>query len=193
MQVYDTYVGNVGDEELAVEGQTETVTVNDEQRRRSRFRVETDEGTEVGVVIPRCLREGDVLATEGDGPALVVALDPIEAVVVDLADADAPLTSGVALGHAAGNRHWDMAVRGEAVLFPAPGSAERVQATLGEHLPDGAITRREAVSPALFDGGGPGHGGGHGHDHGHGHGHTHEGNSHHGASLASLRDDGEEP
>jgi urease accessory protein len=193
VQVYDTFVGNIAEDDVAVEGPTETVTVGEEQRRRSRFRAETDDGTDVGVVIGRCLREGDVLAADDDAPALVVALDPIEAVVVDLADADGPLTRAVALGHAAGNRHWDMAVRGDAVLFPAPASADRVDATLGEHLPDGATTGRVAVSPALFDGGGPGHGGGTDHTHSHGDGYTHGGTGHPSASLASLRDDGEEP
>lgn len=201
MDVYDTYEGNASDDEALAAAITaqdaETVTLDDDQRRRSRVRTETDEGTEVGIVVGRELRAGDVLATtDGDGPLVEVALEPIDAVVVDLADAETGdpghLVAAVALGHAAGNRHWDMAVRDEAVLFPASESDARIDATIEPHLPDGATVERESVSPAVFDDGGPGEadhshghshddgGDGHGHDHSHdhgdhGHNHAHEG------------------
>jgi urease accessory protein len=180
MHVYDTYVGNTEaaealDEQLANQP-TETVTIDDEQRRRSRFRAETAAGTEVGVVLGRILRDGDVLAVDGDAdaPCLRVALEPIEAMVVDLSAADDNLTAAVALGHAAGNRHWDMALRGEQALFPATEADERMRATVEPHLPDGATIAWDTVSPALFDDGGPGTGlaGGHGQDHGHSHRHA---------------------
>lgn len=193
MQVLDTYEGNAAEDEalaaaVAAEA-AETVTVDDDQRRRSRFRTETDEGTEVGIVVGRELRAGDVLASEsGDGPLVEVALEPVEAVVVDLADAateePGDLVTAVALGHAAGNRHWDLATRNDAVLFPATESEARMDATIEPHLPGGATVEREAVSPAVFDDGGPGetdhphlHDQRHGHEHGqdhHGHGHGHE-------------------
>jgi len=166
--VYDTYEGNVR-EGTSEEGR-ETVTVDDDRRRRSRFRARTDDGREIGVVVARELRAGDVLsASDAEAPPVQVALDPVEAVTVDLSDA-AP-TTAVALGHAAGNRHWDMAVRGQTVLFPAAESDDRIDATLGPHLPEGAIVGREAVSPALFDDAtGDGD---HKHEHGHGHAHAH--------------------
>jgi len=188
MEVFDTYEGNVDDEAVAARAAVAdpaSVTVDDDQRRRSRFRATTDAGTEVGVVLARTLRAGDLLSTgDADGPLLRVALEPIEALVVDLADADGDLTTAVALGHAAGNRHWDMAVRDEQVLFPATESDERMAATVEPHLPAGATLDRESVSPGLFDDG-PGHGpdgqvhdhghDGHAHDHGHSHDHAQDG------------------
>jgi urease accessory protein len=171
MEIYDTYEGNI-ETEAVEDGDRETVTVGGDQRRRSRFRTTTDAGREVGVVVGRELRAGDVLSAEaGDGPRLEVVLEPVEAVVVGLADAAADLTAAVALGHAVGNRHWEMAVRGSEVLFPAGESDTRVDATLGPHLPAGATVRHERVSPALFDGQvGPAS-----HSHGDGHSHSHGG------------------
>lgn len=178
MDIYDTYEGTVEADSLA-ETDRETVTVGGDQRRRSRFRTTTDSGREIGIVVGRELRAGDVLSTgAGDGPPIEVALEPVEAVVVCLADAAADLTAAVALGHAAGNRHWDMAVRGQEVLFPAAESDARTDATLAPHLPEGAVVSRERVSPALFDGqvesAGHAHGDGHSHAHGTDTPHSHE-------------------
>lgn len=182
MDIYDTYEGTVEAESLE-ETDRETVTVGGDQRRRSRFRTTTDSGREVGIVVGRELRAGDVLSTgTGDSPRIEVALEPVEAVVVCLAGAAANLTAAVALGHAAGNRHWDMAVRGQEVLFPVAESDARTDATLAPHLPDGAAVSRERVSPALFDGqvgaASHAHGGGHGDGHSHSQGadtaHSHE-------------------
>jgi len=207
MQVFDTYEGNVDDEAVAARAAAAdpaTVTVDDDQRRRSRFRATTDAGTEVGVVLARTLRAGDLLSTgDADGPLLQVALEPIEALVVDLADADGDLTTAVALGHAAGNRHWDMAVRDEQVLFPATESDERMAATVEPHLPAGATLDRDLVSPGLFDDG-PGHGpdgqaydhayDGHAHDHAqdgaHDHGHSHD--HQHGTTHAHEHHNGDD-
>lgn len=183
MEVFDTYVGNVDEDDLETglaDADVETITIDEDRSRRSRFRTETDDGTEVGVVIGRRLQAGDVLSTGETGDRLIlVALEPIEALVVDLADAADELATAVALGHAAGNRHWDMAIRGHEVLFPAAESEEQMLTTVEPHLPDGATLDREMVPTALFDDGAVGHGHDHsGHDHGHEHshgsGHTHD-------------------
>ena len=151
MEIYDTYETTV-ESGSPDSDNLERVTVGSDQRRRSRFRTTTETGREVGIVVSRELRAGDVLSTAGEGPRLVVALEPIEAVVVDLTGAAADPATAIALGHAAGNRHWDMAVREGAVLFPAAESDARIDATLAPHLPEGATVDRERVSPALFDG-----------------------------------------
>lgn len=181
MHVFDTYEGNREDDETLAarlsEADAETVAVDDDQRQRSRFRAETESGTEVGVVLGRELRAGDVLSTgDADGPLLEVALEPVEAVVVDLADADPAPVAAVELGHAAGNRHWEMTTRGQRVLFPVADSYDRMVDAIEPFLPDDATVGRDAVSPATFDDGGYGfaahghdHGGGHDSDHGHGH------------------------
>jgi len=184
MEVFDTYEGNSAEDSIAdrlAAAEVATVTVTDDERRRSRFRAETDAGTEVGVVLARTLRAGDVLSTgDKDGPLLEVALEPIEALVVNLGNAAGDLTAAAALGHAAGNRHWDLAIRGGAVLFPATESDERMTASLEPHLPDGAPVEWDTVSPGLFDGG-PGNGPDHDHTEDGGHvlgRHVHHDHSH---------------
>jgi urease accessory protein len=152
MYVVDTYVGN---EEPDPPAACETVVVGEDERRRSRFRTATEAGTDVGVVVGRELRAGDVLT--GDGLTVVVELEPVEALAVDIADT-APLAA-VELGHAAGNRHWDVAVRDGRVLFPVAESAARMEAAIDPYLPDGATVRTESVPPSVFDGSDtPGHG-----------------------------------
>ena len=166
MHVLDTYEGN------AVDAQPdETITVGGTERRRSRFRTTTDAGTEVGVAVGRTLRAGDVLS--GDGLVAVVELEPVEALAIDLSDAGGPMTAAVELGHAIGNRHWDLAVREGTVLVPLAESEERVRATVEPHLSEGATVDTESVSPSLFDDRGPGDHSGHTHGHAHGDG-THE-------------------
>lgn len=174
MRVADTYLGRRESgavaARLAREG-FETVTVDGDQRRRSRFRTVTDAGTELGVTVNRELTGGDVLAA-GDGDLLVVVeLESVEAMVVDLSGAAGSLTGAAALGHATGNRHWTMAVQGEELLFPATESRERMEATVADLLPGEASVEFRAVSPAVFDDGTADHGHSHGHDHDHDHGH----------------------
>jgi urease accessory protein len=163
MFVVDTHLGNVeADPDLArrVEREgAETVIVDDDRRRRSRFRTETDSGTDVGVVVERSggLSAGDVLT--GDELTVVVELAERRALIVDLADvAGDPetLAVAVAFGHAVGNRHRPLAARGREVLIAAddPGRVER---EVESELPSGATTRVEAVDPTLFDHAGPDH------------------------------------
>jgi urease accessory protein len=163
----------------------ETLVVDDDQRRRSRFRTTTDEGREVGVVPDGedPLRTGDVLGTAAE-PIAVVELEPREAAVVDLAGVDPTTDALLAMverGHALGNRHRELAVRGSEILIPVTDGRQRLTDEL-RPLPDGADLRFEAVDPGLFDDAGPpehshGEADGHGHSHSHddGHDHTHEG------------------
>jgi urease accessory protein len=172
MHVIDTYEGNVSERgNTPRPEECETVVVDETDRRRSRFRTTTEAGTEVGVVVGRELRAGDVLS--GDGLAVAVELEPVEALSVDLADLAS--RAAVELGHAAGNRHWKMAVRDGTVLFPVADSVDRMAAAVELHLPDGATVGTESVPPSVFDGGHhePGHGHDHSHDHAGDHTHPH--------------------
>jgi len=165
MLVADTYLGSRTDDDLAARIDREgalTVRLDGTERRRSRVRTTTEEGHDIGVVTPRDLDAGDVLAA--DDRLVVVELDAVEAMVIDLAAADAPLTTGVALGHAVGNRHWDLAIRGETVSLPVT-DRKRMEREVRPLLPDGATLEYEQVSPSLFDGES-----GHEHEHEHGHG-----------------------
>jgi len=187
MLVAKTYLGHR--EETAVadrltDADPHRVTLSDTDRRRSRVRTETDDGRDVGLVVGRELRDGDVLETE-EGDFVVIDLAGIEALVLDFADADLPTTAALEIGHALGNRHWDLAVRDTEALFPVTDSRERMETAVADLLPDGVTTRFETVSPTLFDEDGPEHdhshdghshgqAGDHTHSHGDGHSHSHD-------------------
>lgn len=196
MLVADAYLGHREDpavRDRLAESDPRRVVLSDTDRRRSRVRTETVAGEDLGVVVARDLGDGDVLATES-GDLVVVELAPIDVLVVDFAGADVTPTGALALGHAVGNRHRDLAVDGTAVLFPAADGLERLERTVRDHLPDDVRVARDKRSPTAFDddasGAGHDHGegrhthgdgdgdGGHTHDHGEGeHGHAH-GTSH---------------
>jgi urease accessory protein len=181
MLVADTYLGHRDDPEIAErladasDEATTRVTLSDTDRRRSRVRTETVEGRDLGIVVGRELENGDVLATE-EGTLVVVELATVDALVLDFAAADVSPLTALELGHALGNRHWDLAIRDGAALFPVQDSRERMTAQLGDQLPRGVETRFEAVPPTTFDDGDDDHSHGHTHDGGHGddsHSHDH--------------------
>ncbi|MFQ3319279.1 MAG: urease accessory protein [Natronomonas sp.] len=164
MLVAETYVGHRSDEELAAtlpdaqtdEGGVHRVVLTDTERRRSRVRTETTDGADLGIVVGRELADGDVLQAD-DGALVVVDLATVEALVVDLADTDASTTVAAAFGHAVGNRHWDMAVRGTAVLFPVGDDRERMEQFVRAEAPEGIGLHVERVPPTTFDDGAPDH------------------------------------
>ncbi len=155
--------------------------LSDTERQRSRVRTETTDGCDLGIVVARDLADGDVLEAE-DGTLVVVELAAIEALVLDFADSEVSPTAALELGHAVGNRHWNLAVRDRETLFPVTDSKERMETTVAELLPADVPTRYEHVPPTTFDdegvdhthrdgtgmhdGDGHSHGGGHAHDHG---------------------------
>jgi urease accessory protein len=163
MLVADSYLGHRS--EAAVADRLATtdplqVALSDTERRRSRVRTETTDGRDLGIVVGRDLSDGDVLETE-DGSLVVVELDTIEALALALDETDVSALAALELGHAIGNRHWNIAVRDGEVLVPVGESRDRMESTVDDHLP--AVSKRyESVSPTLFDDSD------HGHDHGHG-------------------------
>lgn len=181
MLVADSYLGHRSDPEVAdrlANADPLVVTVDDIERRRSRVRTTDDDGTDLGIVVARELRDGDVLAA--DDRLVVVTLAETAALVVDLSGAEestAATLAAVELGHAAGNRHWDLAVEGERVYLPLVERRERMVSEIRPHLPTGATIGTADVSPALFDDGDTGHGD-HSHDHDHGHDHSDGDHSH---------------
>jgi urease accessory protein len=181
MLVAETYLGNKSEDTVAerlAESEPATVVLSDTERQRSRVRTETTDGQELGIVVAEELASGDVLAAD-DGTLVVVELAAINVLVVDIDRSDMSPTEALEVGHALGNRHWDMALRDGEALFPVPESRERMVATVDDVLSDGVATRFESVSPSLFDDHdddhahlhGPddhaaGHGAGGSHDHG---------------------------
>lgn len=144
------------------------VVLSDTERQRSRVRTETTDGTDIGIIVADELGNGDVLETE-EGDLVVVELAAVDALVLDIEDADISLLEAVELGHALGNRHWDLAIRDGELLFPVPDTRERMRTVITEHLHSGIELRFEAVPPTTFDD-----------DTNEGHAHTHgeDGHSH---------------
>jgi len=186
MKRVDGIVGNVHtDPELAAKieshedaGTLERVVLDTGDRRKSRLRVETDAGTDLGILVDQPeLSAGDVLFVD-DHHAAVIEFEEIEAFVVELPKAtDETLLAAVELGHRIGNQHWDVAVEAGAVYIPVEADKSIIESVLGEYLPAGAKTRYEVVEAERFvDGETMDHGHGD-HDHSHGsrsdHSHNH--------------------
>lgn len=179
MLVCDTYHGNVEKTEPEADA-VEHVTLTRDEVRRSRVRATTETGREIGVVIDRRLRDGDVV--HDDGFAVVVSLEPVEAFAVEL---EALTTEeAAALGHELGNAHHEMAFEDGVAYVPAD---EETRAVL-DRLADEAVGRTE-VEPSVFDAAdGDGDGVAGAHDHGHEHDHVH-GERH---TNTETRDNGDE-
>ncbi|WP_256300901.1 urease accessory protein UreE [Haloarchaeobius salinus] len=163
MLVADRYLGHRDDGSVATRladtspASVHDVVLSETDRRRSRVRTTTTTGRDLGVLVARDLADGDVLATE-DGELVVVELEPVDALVLDLAVADISVEEALELGHALGNRHWDLAMRGSEALFPVPDTRDRMRATVRSLVPEGVPVNFESVPPTTFDdGGGPRH------------------------------------
>jgi len=159
MMLVDTYVGNAEDDPAVemrlAEEEVQTVTVDEAQRQRSRFKTTADDGTEVGVVVPfsGSLRGGDVF--EGESGLVRVELAPRGALVIDLGALDPSheaMLACVRWAHAIGNRHRSLTTRGCTVVVPVEddADAERLRGTVEEHLP-AADVHRDEVDPGVFD------------------------------------------
>jgi urease accessory protein len=160
MLVADTYLGSLTDEDIddrVNAGDSLRVVLDDTDRQRSRVRTTTVDGTDLGITVGRELRDEDVLVATNresdDGEHLVVVeLDGVPAVALSFDDVTREaLPSAVALGHAVGNRHRDLAVVDERVLIRAEQDGNRLESLLTANLPDGVTTARTTVPPSAFD------------------------------------------
>ncbi len=166
-------------------GTLERVVIDSGERKKSRLRVETDAGTDLGIVVGDGeLRSGDVLFVEESGAAVVV-FETREAFVVELsAQEDTAAAAAVEFGHRVGNQHWDIAVKDGAVYVPLDVEKRIVEDVLGPYVPAEATTRYEEVDAELFldDDGGSGNHHASGMDHSHGaeseHSHGHDDGEH---------------
>ena len=204
----DGVVGTTDDPDLANEiaaheadGTLETVTLDSADRRKSRLRVATDAGTDLGVLVDKPeLAAGDVLVCDDDR-AVVVAFESREAFVIELPASSTPAAT-VELGHRIGNQHWDIAVEEHRVYIPVEADRAIIGDVLGPYLPEGTETWYETVDAERFvEEGSTDHGHGADHDHGHGadhdhnhradhdDGHRHESDHGHGSDHGHSHDD----
>lgn len=186
MKRVDGVVGNVeADPEIAqvietheLDGSLERVILDETERWRSRLRVTTEAGTELGVLVDRPeLVTGDVLLIEDD-LAVVVAFDSLEAFVIEFPAPEAAVSTAVELGHRVGNQHWDISVEGSSVYIPVEADRSIIEDVLGPYIPAEATTRYETVEAERFIENDGDRNGSHDHDHDHGpateHDHDHE-------------------
>jgi urease accessory protein len=159
-----------------------TLTLDWDQRQRSRFDAEASDGRRVAVFLPRgtVVRGGDVLVAQ-DGTLLRVVAAPQPVLrITPCMHHDHDHGDGHACGHdpaldlmrAAyhlGNRHVPVEIRpGHLKIEPDHVLADMLRVM---HL-----TVTEAEEPFEPEGGA--YGGGHGHGHGHPHGHGHDSHDH---------------
>ena len=189
MKRVDGIVGNIHtDPELAADiaareeaGTLERVVLETSDRRKSRLRVETDAGTDLGILVDQPeLSAGDVLFVDDDHAALI-EFEEIEAFVIELPEAtESTLLATAELGHRIGNQHWDLAVEAGTLYVPVEADRSIIETVLGEYLPAGAETRYETVAAEQFvDGEMMDHGhADHDHSHGDDDGHSHDHGDH---------------
>ncbi|MFD1641433.1 urease accessory protein UreE [Halohasta litorea] len=159
MKRVDGVVGNRFDDPTLAErveaheaaGTLERVVLESSNRRKSRLRVATDAGTDLGVLVDQPeLSAGDVLVVEDDF-AVVVEFEAREAFVIDLLEpTDATLLAAVELGHRIGNQHWDIAVEDGTVYIPVAADKAIIEDVLGPYLPEGTETCYEVVDADRF-------------------------------------------
>lgn len=159
MKRIDSIRGNIGnDPDLADRiqrheraGTLERVVLDASERKKSRLRVETDAGTDLGILVDQPeLHVGDVVLLE-DTRAVVVAFRSREAFVVELPEPTGEtLAVAVELGHRIGNQHWDIAVSNGELYVPVEADRHIIESVIGEYVPPGATTRYEEVDAELF-------------------------------------------
>lgn len=182
MERIDGVLGNRTDPDLAARidehertGTLELVRIEADNRKRSRLRVETDAGTDLGIVLEDTLEAGDVLALDGER-AIVVEFERREAAVVNLPEPTEPgIEVAARLGHRVGNQHWDFAVRGGRAYVRTEADRHIVRDVLADSLPAGGEVVYEEVDPAIWIDDGDEHSHDDGHHEG---GHSHDGDEH---------------
>ncbi len=103
--------------------QLEEVTLNEREAQKSRLRLQTSTGQELGLVLPRGteIADGDIFAFTDREGGLLVHLALQEVMVLTLRPGLSPSEQHhwlVRLGHVLGNQHWPIVSVNEAVLVP---------------------------------------------------------------------------
>ncbi len=103
--------------------QLEEVTISEREARKSRLRLQTATGQDLGLVLPRGteITDGDVFAFTDREGGLLVRLALQEVMVLTLRPGLSLREQHswlVRLGHVLGNQHWPVASVNEAVLVP---------------------------------------------------------------------------
>lgn len=125
------YLGNINTDpvlatrtaEWRQKGSLDEATIEERETHKSRLRLHTRKGREVGLLLTRgsVLQEGDVFALEGEEGGVLIHLALQEIMVLTpfpCANEAERLRRAVRLGHVLGNQHWQVTVVGEHILVP---------------------------------------------------------------------------
>ena len=138
----DTYLGNVGEsdelaqrvEKLKEDESCLLVTIERRDRAKGRILAQTASGQKVGITKARdwLLRDGDVLAGEGDCLVLVsIQSQTLIALTFSFGVQNDP-TALVQLGHVLGNRHWPVAIKEQTLYIELVADAALIESTIKE-------------------------------------------------------------
>ena len=120
------------------EGALDEVTVEERDARKSRQRLHTSKGEELGLVLPRGveLLDGDIFTVEEDGSQVIIHV-ALQEIMVLTPHGHLPLRDrwqwAVRLGHVLGNQHWPVAVIGEQILTPVTIDRAVMETVLNTH------------------------------------------------------------
>ncbi len=148
MVIIESIQGNVHDavwQTRLVGAQIDTVTMDQWEAQKNRFRKLTDGGVELAVSLDRgkYLRDGDILLWDETEKAAVVAnINLKDVLVIELKQllVQAPetlLQTAVELGHAIGNQHWPAVVKGSQVYVPLAVDRKVISSVMKTHAFEG--------------------------------------------------------
>jgi len=114
------------------------VTIEESAARKSRLRLHTVKGQELGLIMPRGveLQDGDVFALAEDASTVLIHIALQEVMVLtprEYLHAQERWQWAVRLGHVLGNQHWAVAVIGEQILTPVTVDRAVMETVLGAH------------------------------------------------------------
>ncbi len=138
----------VADHEAA--GTLETVVLTETERKRSRLRVTTNTGTDLGVLVDQPeLTAGSVLLCDEER-AVVITVETREAVVIEFPAAEVAVSTAVELGHRIGNQHWDITIEDTTIYIPVEADRAIIEDVLTPYIPAAATIRYETVDAGRF-------------------------------------------
>lgn len=120
------------------EGALDEVTIEERDARKSRHRLQTSKGQELGLILPRGaeLQDGDLFAIDEDGGRVLIHITLQEIMVLTPhahLHAEDRWQWAVRLGHVLGNQHWPVAVVEEQILTPVTVDRAVMETVLNTH------------------------------------------------------------
>ena len=114
------------------------VTIEERAARKSRLRLHTAKGQELGLILPRGmeLQDGDVFVLQEDESKVIIRIALQEVMVLtphEHLPAQERWQWAVRLGHVLGNQHWPVAIVGEQILTPVAVDRAVMETVLSTH------------------------------------------------------------